>query len=72
MKPVLLQKPDVALIAMTRGILGIGIGLVLADKMSAEQRKAAGWALIGVGLITTFPLVAEVLSSGEGCSRDKD
>ena len=65
MKPVTLPKPEIALIALTRGILGIGIGLVLSEKLSADQRKAVGWALIGVGVVTTFPLLAEVFGAKE-------
>ncbi len=72
MKPVTLQKPDLALIALTRGLLGIGIGLVLSEKLNRDQRKAMGWALIGVGVLTTIPLVAQVFgSSGRCCAKDE-
>jgi len=65
MKPVTLPKPEIALIALTRAILGIGIGLVVSDKLSADQRRAVGWALIGVGVVTTFPLLAEIFGDKE-------
>ena len=39
-----------------------GIALLLADKLSAEQRKAIGWTLVGVGALTTIPLAVEVFN----------
>ena len=62
--------PELALIAGTRAALGAGLGLLLADRLSAEHRRAVGWTLLGVGVATTFPLAAEVVfrrrSSGYG------
>jgi hypothetical protein len=49
------------LIAGTRAALGVGIGLLLADRLSREQRRAAGLALLAVGVVTTFPIVADIL-----------
>ena len=53
--------PELALIAGTRVALGAGIGLLLGDRLSGEQRRAVGWTLLAVGTITTVPLAAEVL-----------
>jgi hypothetical protein len=36
-------------------MLGAGIALFLADRLSPEQRKAIGATLALVGLVTTFP-----------------
>jgi len=55
-----LTVPDVALIAITRVILGVGIGLLLARRLGEARRSAAGWALLSVGLVTTVPLAIEV------------
>jgi hypothetical protein len=57
-----LTLPEIGLIAATRGLLGAGIAFLLADKLSAEQRKAVGWTLVGVGAVTTIPLAIEVFS----------
>jgi hypothetical protein len=35
--------PELTLIAGTRVALGIGIGLLLAYKLTDKERKAAGW-----------------------------
>ncbi|HEY5779706.1 MAG TPA: hypothetical protein VIT00_13260 [Terrimicrobiaceae bacterium] len=60
MKTVTLTLPEIALLAGTRAALGAGVGLLLADKLNLEQRKAVGWTLCGVGLLTTVPLAIEV------------
>ena len=60
-----LTLPEIGLIAVTRGLLGAGIALLLADKLSVEQRKTVGWTLVGVGALTTIPLAFEVLSKRE-------
>lgn len=54
--------PELFLIAGTRVALGVGIGLLVKDKLSRDQRKAAGLALVIVGALTTIPLAIEVLS----------
>jgi hypothetical protein len=55
-----LTIPEIGLIAVTRAVLGAGIALLLADKLSPEQRKAVGWTLVAVGALTTIPLAVEV------------
>jgi hypothetical protein len=52
--------PELALIASTRGMLGAGIALLLADRLSRDQRKAVGRTLAIVGALTTIPLALEV------------
>ena len=52
--------PNLGLIAMTRGLLGVGIGL-LAAKSLHGARKPVGIALIAVGLASTVPLLLDVL-----------
>ncbi len=51
-----LRLSELALVAATRGMLGAGIGLLLADKLSNQQRKGAGMALVAIGALTTIPL----------------
>lgn len=63
MKKAELTLPEIALIAGTRGMLGAGAGLLLADKLNDDQRKAIGWTLLIIGAISTIPLAIEVLSS---------
>lgn len=53
-----IHLPELALLAGTRGALGAGVGLLLSDRLSAEQRKNIGWTLVAVGVLTTVPLAA--------------
>jgi hypothetical protein len=41
----------------TRAALAAGLGLLLADRLSARQRRAVGVALVGFGAVTTIPAV---------------
>lgn len=50
------------LIAGTRVALGVGLGLLLSDRLNRDQRKAAGLALLAVGVMTTIPIVRGVLA----------
>ena len=61
MKTVELTFPELALIAATRGVLGAGIALLLADRVSDDQRKSIGWTLFAIGALSTIPLALEVL-----------
>ena len=49
--------PEIMLIAGTRVALGVGVGLLLSDRLNKDQRKAAGWALLAVGVVTTIPIL---------------
>lgn len=51
---------ELALVAGTRAALGIGIGLLLANRLSRSERRGAGWALLLVGVLTTIPLAIEI------------
>ena len=61
MKKVELTLPEIALIAGTRGMLGAGAGLLLADKLKADQRRSIGWTLFIIGAISTIPLAIQVM-----------
>jgi hypothetical protein len=61
MKERMITLPELALVAGTRAALGAGLALLLAERLSPEQRRAAGWSLFLVGVLTTIPLAVEVL-----------
>ena len=69
MKERTLTMPEIMLIAGTRIALGAGIGLLLADKLNEDNRKGAGWALLAVGVLTTIPLVMNVLGKSSVSER---
>ena len=61
MKRTEIALPELGLIASTRGLLGAGIGLLLADHISEKPRKAVGWTLLLIGVLSTIPLAWLVL-----------
>jgi len=63
MKKRRLTMPEIFLIAGTRGMLGAGAGLLLAEKFEKKRRKTVGWSLLLVGALSTIPLAIRVLGS---------
>jgi len=51
-----LRWPEIGFLAGTRGLLGAGIGLLVAARLSEAQRKEIGWTLVAIGVLTTLPL----------------
>lgn len=55
-----LPLPEIVAIAATRGILGMGVGLLLADQIRKRTRKTLGCALFTIGALSTIPLALDV------------
>ena len=64
-----LTIPEIALIGGTRVALGAGLGFLLSEKLNKDQRKGAGWALVGVGVLTTIPIVVGILGKASRADR---
>jgi hypothetical protein len=50
------------MIAGTRVAFGVGLGLLLAEKLARDTRKGAACALLTVGALSTIPIVLGILS----------
>ncbi|AGA26357.1 hypothetical protein [Singulisphaera acidiphila] len=61
MRYLSLTLPELTLLVGTRAALGMGLGLLLPDRLPESQRKAVGWTLLLVGAVTTVPFASEVL-----------
>jgi len=61
MKEFVLDLPTFAFVVSTRAALGVGIGLLLADKLPADRRRAVGSVLVAMGAATTIPAMMAVL-----------
>ena len=64
-----LTPPLFGFIVGTRAALGFGLGLLLADRIPAERRRAAALAFISVGAATTIPAVRALLQSRQHLDR---
>jgi len=60
-RTVSLKIPEIGFIAGTRGALGAGVALLLADKLSHRQQKKAGWMLVAIGAATTVPIIVNLI-----------
>lgn len=65
MKNRILSVPELGFIAATRGMLGAGVGLLLSDKITTQQRRAMGWLLVAIGALTTIPAAMAVFGTSE-------
>jgi hypothetical protein len=62
--------PEIALIAATRGAIGFGVGLLLANKFKREQRKMLGWTLFISGLASTIPIAMRIFGRKQANSLE--
>jgi hypothetical protein len=65
-EPKSISVPELALIAATRGVIGFGAGLLLADLFKRERRKLLGWSLFLSGLASTIPIAMHVFGKSKG------
>jgi hypothetical protein len=61
--------PQLGAIAVTRALLGAGIGLLAADHLERDHRRLLGWALVAVGALSTVPLASQVICGRSCASR---
>lgn len=55
MRNITLPVPWFAFVVATRAALGVGVGLLLSEKLGAAPRRKAGWILVAIGAATTLP-----------------
>jgi hypothetical protein len=56
MRELRTSLPFVALIAATRGLLGVGIGLLISERIGRRHRVEVGATLAAIGALSTVPL----------------
>jgi hypothetical protein len=54
------QIPLDSLLALTRAAFGLGLGMLMADKIKRPVRQAAAIALVSVGALAAVPLLVKV------------
>ena len=64
-----LTVPQLAIFAATRGAIGFGAGLLLADKFRQAKRKALGWSLFLSGLASTIPIAMHIFRKKEAAAN---
>jgi hypothetical protein len=69
MREISLTVPEIGLMAGTRVALGVGIGLLLSNRLNKDERKAAGLALMSVGILTTVPMIMSLIGKRRGTDK---
>jgi len=54
--------PEVAFVAVTRGMVGAGAGLLVSEFLPRDTRRAVGWTLLAIGALTTLPIAATLIT----------
>jgi len=61
MRTLDIALPELFFVAATRGMAGVGIGLLLSDHVRPDdKRKTIGWTLLAIGALTTLPIALTV------------
>ena len=63
-----MRKPDLTLpelmfVVGTRGLLGLGAGLLIAGRLNDKSRRLLGATLVCIGAVTTIPALMAVLGT---------
>ena len=67
-----MSLPRLAVIGATRGLLGMGAGLLASKRMSNKRRTNLGRALVALGVISTVPLAMSIFSSIRAAAESPD
>ncbi|MBS1713793.1 MAG: hypothetical protein JST30_05595 [Armatimonadetes bacterium] len=72
MRSLTVPLAELGLIAVTRGLLGAGLGFLTADRIATGRRRNMGKALVVIGVLSTVPLLIDLFhklkSENEGRS----
>jgi uncharacterized membrane protein YfcA len=72
MRETQLTFPELGLIAATRGLIGAGIGFLLAERIPESPRKMLGWTLLSIGALSTIPLALTVFGRSHGAAAGSE
>ena len=67
MRQVTLPLPELAAIAATRALGAAGAALLASPKFPEGRRRQIGWVLLGIGLLTTVPLIVDIARRSRDC-----
>ena len=70
MKTYQVTLPEMAIVALTRGMAGAGLGLLVGGSMQRETRRALGWTLFALGAVSTVPILIALLGNRNPAGGD--
>lgn len=68
MRTLTVTAPELAAVALTRGLGGLGIGLLLSQFLTPHERRTIGWSLLALGVLSTIPLGMRIVPRAFGSS----
>ena len=68
MNKLVLSLPTLGFVVGTRAALGVGVGLLLASRLTTAQRRTIGLTLVAIGVATTIPAAIAVFRNQTGTS----
>jgi hypothetical protein len=71
MKKIELPVSKILFIAATRGLLGLGAGLLAGAKLRRRRRRRIALTLITIGALTTIPAAYMIFGSRDPAEKDK-
>jgi hypothetical protein len=71
MQETRISLPIIEMIAVTRGMLGVGLGLLIASRLGKKQRVAVGSTLAAIGALSTIPLAIKVYRAARGAQSGR-
>lgn len=57
MRTITVPLPVAGFTIATRAMLGAGLGLLISERLSSQQRRAVGSLLVAIGALATIPAV---------------
>lgn len=60
MRNVTLPVTELGVIALTRGMLGAGVALLLGQSLPGSRRRSVAKTLLAIGMLSTVPLLIDL------------
>ena len=58
--------PEMAIVAATRGMAGLGAGLLISSLLAPNTRHTLGWTLLAIGAVSTVPILMALTGKRDG------
>jgi hypothetical protein len=69
MKKLMLNIPTLGFVVATRAMIGAGVGLLVAERLPRDRRRAIGAALFAIGAASTVPAILAILRGRREAER---
>jgi len=69
MSKLVLNVPTFGFVVATRAMIGLGVGLLMSDRLTADGRRVVGATLLAIGAVSTVPALFAVLHGRREAER---